>query len=61
MNESEKIKFDILEELSKSKDTFEYSIANIGFDFNDLFERLDEDSFITNATISDMNSVANYF
>ena len=33
----------------------------MGLDFNDLFERLDEDSFLTNTTISDMNSVSNYF
>ena len=50
-----------IEDLSKSKDTFEFSIQNIGLNFNDLYEHLDEFSYITSATISDMNSVSNYF
>ena len=44
-----------------SKKTFDFAIEHQGQNFNDLYERMDDHSFINNTTINDMNSLSKYF
>lgn len=55
MEKKQMIKWEVLEELSKSREIFDFSIDNTGLDFNSLYEHLDEFSFLNSKTIRDIS------
>lgn len=50
-----------LNEISRSKEIFDFSIQQKGVNFNDLYERLENDTLLAETTISDMNEVSRFF
>ena len=55
------VDFSLLKGLVDSKKTYDFAIEHQGQNFNDLYERMDDHSFINNTTINDMNSLSKYF
>ena len=47
--------------VSRSKELYEFSIEQREVNFNDLYERLDDNTLLTNTIISDMNVVSKFF
>ena len=47
-----------LEEFARGKELFEFAIEQKELNFNDLYERLDDNTLLTSTTISDMNAVS---
>ena len=48
----------LIEEFSRSKELYEFAVEQGQLNFNDLYERLDDNTLLTTTTISDMNSVS---
>ena len=47
-----------LEEFARGKELFEFAIEQKEFNFNILYERLDENTLLTSSTLSEMNAVS---
>lgn len=47
----------LLEDLARGEELFKFAISQKDVNFNDLYERLDDNTLLTTTTISDMNAV----
>jgi hypothetical protein len=49
---------EVLLDLTRGKELYEFALSHQELNFNDLYERLEDDTLLSTTTISDMNTVS---